>query len=256
MQNARHIPNMKRLVVRTLFFLLFASAPCMAEKPIWAKKGVSFPASCFSDSVQDCPLLRIPSPDRHSLIEVRYRKLTLDNGDWLLTVHLQVIRGDGQRSEIEPPGDVDDELLWSPDSKSFLINGSGGGEGPDSVAVYRLSDPNLRPIVVTAAAQRDMLRSFPPCKAKGADPQECGSMASDLETVNVSAVDWTRRSSAVVVMAEMPCSSSVGGIMCQVLGYELEVPSGKIVRRMEAKEFAKLWQHSMAWKFHIPGPPE
>jgi hypothetical protein len=57
-------------------------------------------------------------------------------------------------------------------------------------------------------------------------------------------------------MAEMNESSIVGGILSQVLGYEVEIPSGKILRRMEAKEFAELWQHSMAWKFEIPDPPE
>lgn len=44
--------------------------------------------------------------------------------------------------------------------------------------------------------------------------------------------------------------------MCQVLGYEIEVPSGRILRRMQPKEFARRWQHSMAWKFNDPGPPE
>ncbi len=48
----------------------------------------------------------------------------------------------------------------------------------------------------------------------------------------------------------------MGGIDCQVLGYEIEVPSGKILRRMESKEFARRWQHSMAWKFEDPGPAE
>jgi hypothetical protein len=47
----------------------------------------------------------------------------------------------------------------------------------------------------------------------------------------------------------------MGGIMCQVLGYEVDAKSGKILRRMEAKEFAKSWQHSMAWKFRIPERP-
>jgi hypothetical protein len=60
----------------------------------------------------------------------------------------------------------------------------------------------------------------------------------------------------MVVMTEIPCSSRFGGIMCQILGYEIEVPSGEILRRMEPKEFERRWQHSMAWKFWIPDPPE
>jgi hypothetical protein len=44
--------------------------------------------------------------------------------------------------------------------------------------------------------------------------------------------------------------------MCEVLGYELEVPRGKILRRMASKEFAKRWKHLTAWKFEDPGPAE
>jgi hypothetical protein len=48
----------------------------------------------------------------------------------------------------------------------------------------------------------------------------------------------------------------MGGIMCQVMGYEVSVPGGTIARRMEASEFARRWQPSMAWKFNIPDLPE
>jgi len=101
-----------------------------------------------------------------------------------------------------------------------------------------------------------MIKSFPPCRAKYADANECAGLAQHPEDVNVAAVDWTRGSSAIVVMAEMPCSSRFGGIMCQVLGYELDASTGRILRRMQPRVFAKEWQPSMAWKFHDPGPPE
>ena len=48
----------------------------------------------------------------------------------------------------------------------------------------------------------------------------------------------------------------MGGIPGQALGYEIEIPTGKILDRMGAEEFAERWQHSMAWKFDIPDPPE
>jgi hypothetical protein len=57
-------------------------------------------------------------------------------------------------------------------------------------------------------------------------------------------------------MAEMNESTRVGGIPGQVLGCEIEIPTGKILDRMGAGEFAERWQHSMAWKFDIPDPPE
>jgi hypothetical protein len=164
---------------------------------------------------------------------VQYRKVSSDDGGWFSFVELDVARKDGTSTEIAQRGLVADEVLWSPDSKALLINGSDGGEGPEYIYVYHLGEPDSRPLDV-AAAQEDMLKGFPPCKAKHA-PKDCTLSGEDI---NVIAVDWTHGSSAVLVLAEMPCSSSVGGIMRQVLDYELEVSSGRILRRMEAKEFA------------------
>ena len=39
-------------------------------------------------------------------------------------------------------------------------------------------------------------------------------------------------------------------------GYEIEVPSGKILRQVDAKQLKMIWQKSMAWKFRVPDPPE
>jgi hypothetical protein len=100
-----------------------------------------------------------------------------------------------------------------------------------------------------------MVRTFPPCKAAYA-PQDCAEIASDPSFIPSAAVGWSGDSSAIAVMAQVPCTSYMGGIMCQVMGYEVSVPGGTIVRRMEAREFARRWQPSMAWKFSIPDPPE
>lgn len=118
-----------------------------------------------------------------------------------------------------------------------------------------MGDLDSRPLI-TLNAQKDMMRSFPPCKAKGADPNLCVSFADHPEEINVSAIDWTEGAAAIVVMAEMPCSSAFGGISCQVLGFEIEVSSGRILRRMEARESARRWQKGIAWKIHVPDPPE
>lgn len=61
--------------------------------------------------------------------------------------------------------------------------------------------------------------------------------------------------STILVMAEIPCDSLFGGIACQVKGYELEVPTGRILRRLDPKELNFEWQKSMAWNFRIPDPP-
>jgi hypothetical protein len=242
--------------VTSVFIALFAlSSPASTHKPTWAKKGVRFDEHCFSDSLKDCKPLRIPSPDGLKSVHVSYKRMDLDNGVYTLNAQLDVETRAGQQFGVGHRGFVELEIQWSPDSRSFFINGSDGGEGPEYIDVYHLGDVDRHPLNVLAA-QKDMMESFPPCRAKGADAKLCAAFAEHPEEINVNAVDWTRGSSAIAVMAEMPCSSAFGGILCQVLGYEVEVSSGRILSRMNAREFAHRWQHSMAWKFEDPGPPE
>ncbi len=72
---------------------------------------------------------------------------------------------------------------------------------------------------------------------------------------NMTGIDWVNPST-ILIMAQVPCSTSQGGIMCQVMGYELEVPTGRIVKRIDAKDLKRDWQKSMAWDFRIPDPPK
>jgi len=238
-----------------------SSSWAAAGRPVYARKAAGFPTRCWPDQVKECRALRLPSPDGHSAVSVRYHKEAMRSGDFALLASLQVTQKDGTTIELDAPGLVEAELLWSPDSSSFLINWSNAGMGDQGVEIYRLSQ--LRKQTdggeahsIIAAAQRDMLERFPPCWARDADPKDCENLANHPEAVDVAAVDWTRGSSAIIVMAEIPCSSRYGGIMCEVLGYELDASTGKILRRMQPREFAREWQHSMAWKFHLPDPPE
>jgi hypothetical protein len=123
------------------------------------------------------------------------------------------------------------------------------------VTVY-LVTPQGSPqrLTVTNSAQRDMVASFPPCKASNRDETDCRRIAADPE-YNMSGVAWADDSSAIDVFAEVACSSSYGGIMCQVLGYELSVPDGRILKRFTASQVRQHWRGSMAWHMHIPGPP-
>jgi hypothetical protein len=188
---------------------------------------------------------------------VKYKKHQIEKEYELLEVYF-VLRGqDGSRREGGfPAGFQDIDLLWSPDSKAFFVNGGNGGAiWGFWVYIYRIDDPALEPLDVTGQAQRDMVKTFPPCKASGIDRKLCLELEKDPEN-NMSGIDWSNGSSTIVVMAEVPPSGGMGGIGGQVIGYELDVPTGKIVRRMNAREFAKNWQKSMAWRFNIPDPPE
>jgi hypothetical protein len=130
----------------------------------------------------------------------------------------------------------------------------------------------MNPRDVTEEAQRDMLKEFPACKAAYPDADDaegcqkasrpdagaCTKTEADPKyspEYNMTGIDWVNASS-VLVMAEIPCSALYGGIMCQVMGYELEVPTGRILKRIDAKQLKLRWQKSMAWNFRIPEPPQ
>jgi hypothetical protein len=190
-------------------------------------------------------------------VEVRYRRADWDSEGKTLEAYFLLHARDGSTREADfPTGFQNIDLLWSPGSKAFFVNGgNGGGYWGFWVYVYRIEDSNLRPIDTTAEARRDMVETFPPCRASGLNRQTCLSLEKNPD-FNMSGIDWSSDSSNIIVMAEVPCSGGFGGIMCQVMGYELNIPAGKIVRRMKASEFARNWRKSMAWRFRTPGPPE
>ena len=242
------------LILALLAQLLAVTGAGLAEKPVWARKAQAFPSVCREkNEFKKCKPLRIPSPDNKSVIEVLYRKAKDAR-----QAFLRVITSGGHMREAELPWSFEDiDLQWSPDSKAFFVNGgNGGGYWGFFVYVFRLDDPKLQPFEITHEARRDMLESFPPCKARGIARKTCSGIENDPQYPNMSGIDWIGSSFAIVVMAEVPCSGSFGGIMCQVKGYELEVPGGKILRRMDARHLKARWQHSMMFKLEIPDPPE
>jgi len=222
------------------------------DEPIWSKKGTVFWMGCADDFLR-CRPLKIPSPDRANLVAIDYDEDPKYPG--IETVRIKVFASGKELGEVNPVGTVENELVWSPDSKAFFISGNDNANTWYHVAVHRLDDPKLGPNYITEEIEEDMVRSFPPCRAK--DPiDHCEEVAAERDYFGTAGIDWIGNSSKMVVMAEVDCSSLMGGIMCAVLGYEIEVPSGRILQRMEPREFARRWQHSMAWKFHIPEPPE
>jgi hypothetical protein len=228
-----------------------ASAP---NAPRWSNKGTTFFFDC--EIFKSCHPLRIASPDGKSAVEVTYPEIAAYPDD-LHVLSLEVTTLGKSVGSVPPLEEaVQEEIVWSPDSKCFFRNSSYNSYVDEIVDIHCLDEPDLGPGHITQQAQRDMARSFPPCKATYLSDTECAQMEADPSYLSVVGLDWIHGSSEIVVMAEVPCDTMWGGIMCQVLGYEIAVPSGKILRRMEPKEFAKRWQHSMAWKFRIPPPPE
>jgi len=266
--------KLRRFVLFAFGFLFTAMQPAFPVQPRWANKATAFPNLCYSDKAAACKPLHIPAPDGKSSVEVLYRKdLSSLADDWWLQAYLRVTAPGTSAREAALPdnfeGATNAEILWSPDSRGFFVNGSDSAI-TGSMYVY-LADEPTQPKDITEEAQRDMLKEFPPCKAafpNAHDAKGCKKASRyqvpgceygkpdpkyTAESYMVG-IDWVN-ASTILVMAEIPCDTLFGGIMCQVMGYELEVPSGRILKRIDAKHLKLDWQKSIAWKFRMPEPP-
>lgn len=238
---------MRRTSFAGLFCLLLPSA--RPEQPIWAKRAIALQ---IAPADSPCAPAHEPvlSPDKQKNVEVL---CTSESGESKYAVH---VRGAAGLSGTASLSEGANEVLWSPDSKSFLINGGLSSYSGFFLKVYRLHAGKLQIKDVTAAAQQDMVNSFPPCKAWNRDGnEECKRIAANPQ-FNMSGIGWSEDSSAIEVIAEVPCSSSYGGIMCQVKGYELKVSDGHILNSYAARNIPAAWKLNMAWKLRIPEAPK
>jgi len=235
--------------------LAFSSAAAQ-PRAAWAKKAAAFSGTCFDEKdYPECKPVLIKSPDGSKSVEVLYRREP-SGASFVLSPYLRVTTPDkGARETTVPWGFGPVDLLWSADSKAFFLNGDNGGAYWGFwVYVYLVDGDRLEPIEITQAAQRNMVKAFPPCDAIYLDSQECTEIEKD-PGYNMSGIDWVDGSSTLLVMAEVPCAGSYGGIMCQAMGYEVAVPTGSILKTLDAKTLKFYWQKSMAFKFTVPDPP-
>lgn len=230
-----------RAISLTLLLLVAASL-AWAAKPTWARKATGFSGDCKSG----CRSQRIVARDKVSAVEVLYQ----DGGPYL-----RVTGPDKQSREVHDlqAGPWND-LEWASDSKAFFVSSGERVTSPASLQVYLLDSAELRGIDVTRDAEQDMLKTFPPCKAIYDQPA-CHKIERD-PGYNITGIDWAKDSTTLVLMIQVPCTSNYGGIMCQLMGYEVDVPSGKIVKRMDAAAFRSEWQKQMAQRLELPEKPQ
>jgi hypothetical protein len=220
------------------------SAVATSEQPIWAKQATALDLSCSSRT------RAISSPNRQYTLQVVCTK----HGEDDPTYALRLITPDKRRSE-SPLDEGAHELLWAPNSSAFFVDGGTNAYAGFFVAVYQIEPSGMRKVIVTNTAQRDMVEQFPPCKAYNRDEETCRRIVNNPE-YNMSGLGWRDDSAAIDVFAEVPCSSSYGGIMCQALGYELSVPGGRILVRFSAQQAKQQWSKNAAWEIRVPDPPQ
>jgi hypothetical protein len=239
-----------------MLLVFAATLPAGAqEKSIWAKSATPI-AECGSGTSAG---QHFTAPDGTVDAQLRCHP-AVRGGDPRPYLRLTLSRGRSQDVDLQSAALSDEyrrprELLWSPDSRAFFINGGESAYSGFFVDVYRIDGDRVRKVNVTSRAQRDMVAMFPPCRAEGVTKTDCVRMANNPE-FNMSGLAWVGASTAVVVMAEVPCSSLYGGIMCQVRGYEVSATDGRILKRFSATALKQQWQKSMAFEMKVPDPPE
>jgi hypothetical protein len=231
-----------RLLSHALFLLLLPSL-AFAGKPNWIKRATSFAGDCKSG----CQPVKVTAPDKTTAVEVLYQ----DEAAYLRVTQ----PGQPAREIHDVFSSPHNDLLWAPDSKAFFVDAGEGMTSPSFVQVYLLDDAQLRPIDITHLVERDMVKSFPPCQALFLDQTTCRKIETHPD-YNMTAITWSTDSSAIVLLAQVPCTSNFGGISCQSMGYEVEVPSGKILKQLQPAEVKKQYQKFMEQKYEIPIPPQ
>lgn len=221
------------------------------EKPMWAAEATALDLRCEPGQSG------IQSPDHRYSVTVNcetHKGVVVDQPVTYETYSLRVMALAGGASAA-PLREGAYELLWAPSSRMFLVNGSENSYSGFFVDVYQIGPSGVRKLTITGPAQRDMVKTFPPCKAWNRDEATCAGIASDPE-FNMSGLAWTANSSAIRVFAEVPCDSLYGGIMCQIRGYELNALDGSILKRLSASQTKRQWGKYAAWNIRIPEPPK
>jgi hypothetical protein len=215
----------------------------IAQRPIWSRAASILDMSCGPT------VAKLLSPDRRLTADVRCDLHSATDAGYLLRLHA----GKKQIAELPVPEGTY-ELVWSPDSHSFFVNGEESSDSGFFVKAYTIDDQDaVHERNVILSAQRDMVESFPPCKAAH-HSDDCKRIESDPE-FNMSGLGWTPDSKTIFVFAQIPCSSSYGGIMCQARGYEIDAASGQILQRLSAEQVKRNWQALAAWNISVPDPP-
>ena len=219
-----------------------AKAFAQQLQPTWSRAASVLDKSCSPSAP------KFLSPDHRITIELR----CAPRKGYDAFYSLRLLARKKQIAEFALPIGAQ-EIVWSPDSHAFFLNGGATEHTGFFVKLYTIDEDELREHDVTSRAQRDMVAAFPPCKAANFE-DDCRQTETDPK-YNISGLAWAPDSKAIFVFAEIPCLNEYGGIRCQSRGYEIEVASGQILKRLSAQQVKQQWQSMAAWEINVPDPP-
>jgi hypothetical protein len=163
---------------------------------------------CFQNVDTRQRFLEIPSPDRSVILVVNS-----DDADLRIA----------GRNVASFPATSDEEVLWSPDSRSLVVTSSFGASGPAVAYIKAVPSKGLRDVPdPTSIIRRDF--------AGRHHAVECS------ESVNVGGLGWIDGSRNVLLVAQIPTTPQCGEDWGYFDVYVMSIPEGKILRRYSMRE--------------------
>ena len=119
------------------------------------------------------------------------------------------------------------EVLWSPDSRNFVINVSDGGlVGGWDTYFYSLDQDEYPVFRDVESLIRPLADTFPHC--------------DDAEEPNIGAAAWLENGKELLLVAQAPPHSSCRN-MGAIVGFRISVDSWKVIERIPENELRKKW---------------
>jgi hypothetical protein len=127
------------------------------------------------------------------------------------------------------------EVLWSPDSKQFVVNASDGGAVGTWTAYYYWIDADGTPVsrnLVNLLAP--MIEKFPDC--------------DDAERANIGAAGWLDDGKDLLVVVEVPPHSSCRN-MGAIRGFRVAVTSWRVAGEISEVKLRQDWARALGPRF-------
>jgi len=126
------------------------------------------------------------------------------------------------------------ELLWSPNSKAFVLSQSDGGwVGRWYVVVYKIKNGHVLKLNIG----KSIIKSFKKYYS-----------CAEVEEPNIAAIKWLRGGKELLMVAEVPPHSSCPE-MGKIRGYIVDLLSEKITKEIDEKKFRKKWNCYLGVRF-------
>src|SRR5271165_7274053 len=152
------------------FLLLLGTTLPLSAKGIYSRSATSIGLRC--DAKQKCPVVSVLAPDGRSMVRRIFRREKVNYLGQYLDVNIpnvEVVTHQGRWPlELDEEWMNDVDVLWSSDSKFVALTGGINGY-TESLRVFAITESGPKKLDATLQPSGDMLRRFPPCRARHAD---------------------------------------------------------------------------------------